>query len=239
MIVETKSSIDQGSDEKAWLKILAEYRTPHAGRSVFELTVTAIPFAAFWTLTWLAVHFGFWWGFILIVPAAGFLLRLLMIQHDCGHGSFFARRRFDDWTGRILGVLTLTPYDYWRKAHAVHHASAGNLDARGVGDITTLTVVEYRRRSRWGRIRYRLYRHPLVMFGVGPAFPLPATPSDRDDARRLASLGFSDGHKRCGAPDRCSPDLGSRPGILPRRSSANRRSCRVDWCLAFLCAASI
>jgi omega-6 fatty acid desaturase (delta-12 desaturase) len=91
-----------------------------------------------------------------------------MIQHDCGHGSFFARRRFDDWTGRALGVLTLTPYDYWRRAHATHHASAGNLDERGVGDIATLTVSEYYGRSRWGRIGYRLYRHPLVMFGVGP-----------------------------------------------------------------------
>lgn len=170
MIVETKLSNDRSLDEKAWLKILAKYRTPHAGRSVFKLTVTAIPFAAFWMLTWLAVHFGFWWGLILIVPAAGFLLRLFMIQHDCGHGSFFARRRFDDWTGRVLGVLTLTPYDYWRRAHATYHASAGNLDERGVGDITTLTVTEYYGRSRWGRIGYRLYRHPLVMFGIGPAW---------------------------------------------------------------------
>ncbi len=160
----------ESRDEKAWLKILAKYRTPHAGRSVFELAVTAIPFAAFWTLTWLAVHYGFWWGLVLIMPAAGFLLRLFMIQHDCGHGSFFARRHFDDWTGRVLGVLTLTPYDYWRRAHAAHHASAGNLDERGVGDITTLTVTEYYERSRWGRVGYRLYRHPLVMFGIGPAW---------------------------------------------------------------------
>lgn len=157
-------------DEKAWLKILAKYRTSHAGRSMFELAVTAIPFAAFWTLTWLEVHYGFWWGLILIMPAAGFLLRLFMIQHDCGQGSFFARRHFDDWTGRVLGVLTLTPYDYWRRGHAAHHASAGNLDERGIGDITTLTVTEYYERSRWGRVGYRLYRHPLVMFGLGPAW---------------------------------------------------------------------
>lgn len=157
-------------DEKAWLRILSKYRTPHAGRSTFELAVTAIPFAAFWILTWLSVESGFWWGLILIVPAATFLLRLFMIQHDCGHGSFFARRRFDDWTGRVLGVLTLTPYDYWRRAHAAHHASAGNLDERGVGDIATLTVSEYYGRSRWGRIGYRIYRHPLVMFGIGPAW---------------------------------------------------------------------
>lgn len=93
-----------------------------------------------------------------------------MIQHDCGHGSFFARRGLDDWVGRLLGVLTLTPYDYWRRAHAAHHASAGNLDERGVGDITTLTVAEYRSLSRSGRLGYNLYRHPLVMFGIGPAW---------------------------------------------------------------------
>lgn len=166
----TKTNTWERSDEKAWLKVLSKYRTPHISRSIFELAVTVIPFVVFWVLTWLAVHSGLWWGLILIIPAAGFLLRLFIIQHDCGHGSFFARRRFDDWTGRILGVLTLTPYDYWRMAHATHHASAGNLDQRGVGDITTLTVSEYHGRSWWGRVQYRLYRHPLIMFGLGPAW---------------------------------------------------------------------
>jgi omega-6 fatty acid desaturase (delta-12 desaturase) len=93
-----------------------------------------------------------------------------MLQHDCGHGSFFGRRRFDDWTGRAIGILTLTPYDYWRRAHAEHHASAGNLDERGVGDIATLTITEYRALAPRGKLAYRLYRHPLVMFGIGPAW---------------------------------------------------------------------
>jgi len=158
------------SDERAWLKILAGYRQPHAGRSLVELAVTAIPFALFWVGAWAAVHYGFWLGLILIVPAAAFLLRLFMIQHDCGHGSFFARRRVDDWTGRVIGVLTFTPYDYWRRAHAEHHASAGNLDERGVGDITTLTVEEYNTLSWRARLVYRLYRHPAVMFGIGPTW---------------------------------------------------------------------
>jgi acyl-lipid omega-6 desaturase (Delta-12 desaturase) len=164
------SASASGTGERAWPKIIANYRKPHRGRSAFELAVTAIPFAALWALSWIAVHYGFWWGLLLTVPAAGFLLRLFMIQHDCGHGSFFAHRHSDDWTGRAIGVLTLTPYDYWRRAHAAHHASAGNLDERGVGDITTLTVVEYRALSLWGRIGYRLYRHPLVMFGIGPVW---------------------------------------------------------------------
>ena len=104
------------------------------------------------------------------MPAAGFLVRLFMIQHDCGHGAFFRHRRANDWVGRVIGVLTLTPYDFWRRTHALHHASSGNLDRRGIGDVDTLTVREYLALSRWGRLRYRLYRHPLVMFGIGPAY---------------------------------------------------------------------
>jgi omega-6 fatty acid desaturase (delta-12 desaturase) len=106
----------------------------------------------------------------LLLPAAGLVVRMFMIQHDCGHGSFFPNRRGNDWTGRVIGVLTLTPYDHWRRSHAIHHASAGNLDRRGIGDIDTLTVREYLARSRWGRLGYRLYRHPAVMFGLGPIY---------------------------------------------------------------------
>ena len=163
-------SMETDADARAWLKVLAGYRQPYRGRSVFELVITLIPFAALWALTLIAVQYGFWWGLLLTIPAAGFLVRLFMIQHDCGHGSFFGQRQIDDWIGRTIGVLTLTPYDYWRRAHAMHHASAGNLDERGVGDITTLTLAEYRALSRWGKLQYRLYRNPLVMFLIGPAW---------------------------------------------------------------------
>ncbi|TKT80177.1 fatty acid desaturase [Aquamicrobium sp. LC103] len=157
-------------DNRAWPKLLSKYRQPDRVRSTFELIVTIVPFAALWALCWAAVHFEVWWGLVLILPAAGFLLRLFMIQHDCGHGSFFAHRTADDWTGRAIGVLTLTPYDYWRRSHAAHHASTGNLDERGIGDITTLTVAEYEALSGWGRLGYRLYRHPVVTFGIGPVW---------------------------------------------------------------------
>ena len=167
----TDATAASGFDpDKPWLKILSAYRKPHVGRSTLELVVTLLAFALLWAATWASIHFGYWLGLILVLPAAGFLLRLFMLQHDCGHGSFFGRRGLDDWTGRAIGVLTLTPYDYWRRAHAEHHASAGNLDERGVGDITTLTVAEYAALSGWGRLGYRLYRHPLVMFGIGPAW---------------------------------------------------------------------
>ena len=154
-----------------WSRRLAPYRHSSIGRGIFELSVTLIPFTGLWTLAWVAVHLGYWQLSLLpSLVASGLLVRLFMIQHDCGHGAFFQRRRANDWVGRALGVLTLTPYDTWRRAHAVHHAGAGNLDRRGTGDITTLTVKEYRALTSWGRWRYRLYRHPLIMFGVGPVY---------------------------------------------------------------------
>ena len=152
-------------------RALAAYREPSHGRSIFEIAITFLPFAGLWSLAWAAVHLGHWE--LSLLPsalAAGLLVRLFMIQHDCGHGAFFRHRLANDWVGRVIGVLTLTPYDVWRRAHAIHHAGSGNLDRRGVGDIDTLTVEEYRALSAWGRLRYRLYRHPLVMFGLGPAY---------------------------------------------------------------------
>lgn len=165
------SAISTGDvSEMAWLKIVSKYRKPALLRSSLELSLTFILFIALWAAAWASVHYGVWAGLIFIIPAAGFLLRLFMLQHDCGHGSLFGKRRLDDWTGRAIGVFTLTPYDYWRRAHAEHHASAGNLDERGVGDIATLTVTEYLALPPGRKLGYRLYRHPLVMFGIGPAF---------------------------------------------------------------------
>jgi omega-6 fatty acid desaturase (delta-12 desaturase) len=119
---------------------------------------------------WATLDHGYWLCLLLAVPAAGFLVRLFMIQHDCGHAAFFRHRLTNDWVGRLIGVLTLTPYDFWRRTHAVHHSTSGNLDRRGIGDIDTLTVNEYLARSGWGRLLYRAYRHPLIMFGLGPAY---------------------------------------------------------------------
>lgn len=161
---------DAVQSARAWTKVLARYREPSTARSAFELAITIIPFVLLWTVTAIAVVHGQYWALVLTVPAAGFLVRLFMLQHDCGHGSLFARRGLNDWTGRVIGVLTFTPYDYWRRTHAVHHATTGNLDQRGIGDIDTLTVAEYQALSRWGKAKYWLYRHPVVMFGIGPAW---------------------------------------------------------------------
>jgi len=158
-------------DSRRWTRILNSYRTPNHVRSVAELIITALPLVTLWAAAWFVFSIGYAWASLLIaIPAGGFLLRLFMIQHDCGHGTFFADRLANDWVGRVIGVLTLTPYDWWRRTHAIHHATTGNLDRRGIGDVDTLTVREYRSRSWSGRLKYRLYRHPLVMFGLGPAY---------------------------------------------------------------------
>lgn len=151
-------------------KVLARYRQPNHLRSVIELAITGIPFVALWVAAWWALSISFWLTLAISVPAGAFLMRLFLIKHDCGHGAFFRRRAFNDWVGRVLGVLTVTPYDAWRRAHAIHHATSGNLDKRGTGDVDTLTVKEYRALSRIRRIVYHFYRHPLVMFGLGPAY---------------------------------------------------------------------
>ena len=161
----------QGPPEtRALAQLLARYRQPNNARGIFELMITAVPFFVIWALTLAVVVRGHWIGLLLAVPAAGLLVRLFMIQHDCGHGSFFHGRLANDWVGRAIGVVTLTPYDYWRHNHARHHASSGNLDRRGLGDIDTLTVREFLALPRRRQILYRLYRHPIVMFGVGPTY---------------------------------------------------------------------
>ncbi len=153
-----------------WVSLLSRYREPSPRRSAFELAVTAAAFVLTWIVMWATLGFGYWLTLLMAVPAAGLLVRLFMIQHDCGHGTLFRNRATNDWIGRVLGSLTLTPYDTWRHSHNIHHASSGNLQLRGIGDIDTLTVREYLALPRWQRIHYRLYRHPLVMFGLGPAY---------------------------------------------------------------------
>lgn len=152
------------------MRELTAYRDPNAARSLKELLVTLGPFAGLVAVMFAAVAHGWWISLGLALAAGGLLLRLFLIQHDCGHGAFFARRSANDWLGRCLGVLTFTPYDCWRRSHSMHHATTGNLSLRGFGDVDTLTVSEYSALSFCGRLRYRAYRHPLVLFGLGPTY---------------------------------------------------------------------
>jgi len=155
---------------REWLSILARYREPSTRRSLFELAVTLTPFLVLWALAWMALSVSGWLALGLAVANGAFLMRIFVIQHDCGHGAFLKNRRAQDWVGRVLGVLTLTPYAVWRRAHSIHHAGHGNLDLRGIGDVLTLTIEEYRARSAFGRLMYRLYRHPVVLFVLGPSY---------------------------------------------------------------------
>jgi acyl-lipid omega-6 desaturase (Delta-12 desaturase) len=165
-----QNSIGPTPEARALAQLLGRYREPDSVRGGLELAVTAVPLVVIWALMWVSLYFGYWIGLVGAVPAAGLVVRLFMIQHDCGHGSFFRGRLANDWVGRAIGVMTLTPYGYWRHNHALHHASSGNLDQRGFGDIDTLTVREFFARPGWRRMLYRLYRHPMVMFGVGPTY---------------------------------------------------------------------
>ena len=166
------SSTNQGRlappDPRILLKEISGYARPIRWRSLFELAVTIVPFVALLTIMWWALVAGHPIALLLALPAGGLLVRLFLIQHDCGHGSFFAGRAANDWLGRAIGILTLTPYHYWQRTHAVHHARTGNLDGRGMGDIATMTRQEYQASSQLGRLRYRLYRNPVLLFGIGP-----------------------------------------------------------------------
>lgn len=163
-------AIDDTKTAKDWVKTLSAYREPSTWRSSFELAVSIGPFLLLWGLAWMSMSISPWLTLAISTVNALFLLRLFTIQHDCGHGSFFRQRALSDWVGRVIGVLTLTPYAVWRRTHSIHHSSAGNLGKRGIGDIVTLTVAEYNALSRFERLRYRLYRNPLILFGFGPGY---------------------------------------------------------------------
>ncbi len=153
-----------------WVSTLAKYREPNQLRSAFELGVSLIPFLLLWALAWMSLSLSYWLALAISMFNAAFLLRLFAIQHDCGHGAFFKNRAVSDWVGRVIGVMTLTPYDVWRRTHSTHHNTSGNLDKRGMGDIHTLTVAEYQALTPLNRLLYRLYRHPITLFGLGPSY---------------------------------------------------------------------
>jgi omega-6 fatty acid desaturase (delta-12 desaturase) len=132
------------------------------------LLTSLIPFLCLWVLMWVSLQYSYWLTLLVALPTAGFLVRLFILQHDCGHGSFFKSKSANDALGCALSVLTLTPYYRWRKNHAVHHATSGDLDRRGYGDVHMLTVAEYQKLSSLQRLVYRVHRHPVILFGIAP-----------------------------------------------------------------------
>ena len=151
-----------------WRKVVARYQGSHVGRSLFQLVTTLGLLVVTLVAMHRMLHVETWVTIVLILPAAGFIIRTFIIMHDCSHGSFLPWPKVNDAVGFLTGVLTLTPYSQWRREHALHHSSSGDLDRRGNGDVTTITVREYLALSTWGRFRYRLFRNPAVLLGLGP-----------------------------------------------------------------------
>ena len=157
-------------DALAWKEIVAKYQEPSFWRALWQMVNTLGPYFVLWYLIYRSLAVSWWIAAPLAILAGAFLVRVFIIHHDCGHGSYFKSRKANDILGFITGVLTFTPYYYWRWEHALHHASSGDLDRRGSGDIWTLTVQEYLEASRWKRFAYRLARNPVVLFVAAPLY---------------------------------------------------------------------
>ena len=155
---------------------LAPYAVPHLGRAFLDLATSVVPYFALTVLMYLSLDVSYLLTLAIAVPAAAFLLRTFILFHDCTHGAFVPTRRANTWLGIALGVVVFQAFHSWRYNHAVHHGTAGDLDRRGTGDVHTLTVAEYSAMSRRGRFLYRLFRNPLVMFGIGPLYSLVLQP---------------------------------------------------------------
>ncbi|HJX25894.1 MAG TPA: fatty acid desaturase, partial [Chthoniobacterales bacterium] len=154
----------------AWKAIVALYQKPSTWRALWQIIDSIVPYVLLWYLMYRSLSISWWITLPLAVLASGFLIRIFIIFHDCGHGSFFKSQLANDTVGFIAGVITFTPYYHWRWEHAVHHAGSGDLDKRGTGDIWTMTVQEYLESSRWKRFAYRLARNPIVLFVIAPIF---------------------------------------------------------------------
>lgn len=155
-----------------WRDALAPYAQPRFGRSMLDVATSVVPYLALSVAMYLALGVSYLLVLAIAIPASGFLVRTFILFHDCSHGSFLASRRANAWLGTVLGLLVYSPFLRWRHDHARHHATSGDLDRRGGGDVRTLTVTEYKALGARARLGYRLFRNPLVMFGIGPIFAL-------------------------------------------------------------------
>ncbi len=166
MTQKQQSDNSNARDNKDWIKIVRRYNTPNIGKSIWQIINSFGPYVLLWYLMYLSLDISYWITLGLAFLAAGFMVRIFIIFHDCGHGSFFKSRLANKITGTILGCLTFTPFDKWNNDHAIHHTTVGNLDQRGTGDLWTLTVEEYKSLSPGKKFRYRVYRNPLLLFGI-------------------------------------------------------------------------
>ncbi|HEX5837517.1 MAG TPA: fatty acid desaturase [Anaerolineales bacterium] len=150
-----------------WQGIVSKYAYPETWRSLWQIANSLVPFLLMWYAMYRSLEVGYWLTLLLAVPTAGFMVRCFIIFHDCCHGSFFRSIKANDRLGLVLGVLVLTPYYEWKHDHAIHHATAGDLDRRGIGDVYTMTVEEYLAAPWYKKVGYRIMRNPLILFTVG------------------------------------------------------------------------
>lgn len=170
-------------------KSVMPYANAQTKASIIQLLNTILPFFVFWFLAYQTLSISFWLSLPFSIITAGFMIRSFIIFHDCTHGSFFKSKKLNDFFGTFTGVITHFAYQKWKREHSIHHATSGNLDKRGVGDIWVMTVKEYEEAGKWERLQYRLYRNPLVMFGLGPLFLfLVSNRFNRKDPKRKERL---------------------------------------------------
>jgi omega-6 fatty acid desaturase (delta-12 desaturase) len=167
-LLKTRIATEEKGPAPGWRRVVARYQQPAVWRAIWQVLNTLVPYGVLWYLIYLSLGVSWWLTVPLALLAGGFLVRVFIIFHDCGHGSFFKSRAANDLLGLLMGILCFTPYYHWRWEHAAHHASAGDLDRRGTGDVWTMTVEEYLAASRWRRLVYRLARNPFILFLVAP-----------------------------------------------------------------------
>ena len=225
-------------DTTAWKRIVARYQQPSRWRGAWQIVNSLVPYAVLWYLIYLGLAVSWWIALPLAILAGGFLVRLFIIHHDCGHGSFFKSRKANDVWGFVTGVLTFTPYQLWRWEHAIHHSASGDLDRRGMGSVWTLTVQEYLEASRWKRFAYRLARNPFVLFVIAPLFLFIIKPVLLQTSRPAgASVGVLDQSGDFGIGHRVEPDF--RPQGVSGDPVDDGHDCRLGRGVAVLCAAPI
>jgi omega-6 fatty acid desaturase (delta-12 desaturase) len=161
---------DERQEKARWRAVIVKYQQPSTARATWQIVNTFVPYGLLWYAMYVLKETSLWLTIPVAILAGALLVRVFIIFHDCGHGSFFKSRWANDIVGFIAGVLTFTPYYHWRWEHAIHHGTAGHLDKRGTGDVWTMTVQEYIEATRWKKFAYRFVRNPFVLFVIAPVF---------------------------------------------------------------------
>jgi acyl-lipid omega-6 desaturase (Delta-12 desaturase) len=156
------------ADDRSWQEVIMKYNSPDLRKSIWQICNSVIPYIFMWYIMYRSLAYPYWVTLLLSVLASGFLIRIFIIFHDCGHRSFFKLTRTNNFVGIIMGILAFTPFFRWHHQHWIHHATSANLDKRGIGDVWTMTVGEYLRSSKWEKFSYRSFRNPFFMYTIGP-----------------------------------------------------------------------